>query len=663
MKHSSFLQKLLFLSSLCLSTFALADIESSLKEIDKSIRLREYKQAVEQLAPLLKQNIAEAQYRMAGLYRSGTGVKKDMEKAMIEYRKASDNGLAEAQFALASLLEKRGSSQQKMIKIKKLYQAAAEQGHRKAIAKLASLEKKGEAGNIINISKENIFSAIRNNALDKIKTCIESGVDFNISDDKQRTPLMVALLSGHIEMSKLLLPVSTSQLDKPDINEDRPLHIATVNGFDELVSELIKKKVDINAVDSLGNTALLLATRHDDKSIIESLLNNNADYTIKNKKKQTAPMLAQTLDLKQARISFQKHNIKLPDPNKDYQKVDIKSFKSSIAKNSSLYKGWPLINIASLLGEKAIVAQLLDKGADLKATDNLGNTALHRAASKGQLETIELLISQGSNIDAINNKKQTALYIAASNGQLKVVDYLLKKGADSSIIADNETSALSKAITNGHTESAMILTKAKLDQPSTHQALLLAILNKMEDVSIELVKRDKLLIFPYDKNRSSLWHSANTGLIKVTEELLKHDNIDINLPGKNGYTALARAVNNGFVEISNLLIEHGANVNTLTNENNNLLMLAVLSGKKSIFEKLLIPEHINEKNKVGDTALMLAAGNGNADFVKLLIESGANIQTRNHDDLNAYEIALNSGYEDIANFIKESSGKLFKLFN
>ena len=170
-----------------------------------------------------------------------------------------------------------------MIEIQKWYKAAAAQGHRKASSKLAALEKKKDAGNIPDISEDNIFSAIRNNALDQIKNCIENGVNLDILDIKQRTPLMVALLSGHTTMSKLLLPVST-QLNKPDINNDRALHIATTNGFTDLVEQLIYKKVDINAVDSHGNTALLLATRHDNKLIMSLLLDNHADHTIKNKK-------------------------------------------------------------------------------------------------------------------------------------------------------------------------------------------------------------------------------------------------------------------------------------------------------------------------------------------------------------------------------------------
>jgi len=659
---STFIQ--IFLTFCLISPLvAVADLKTSLKAIDRTIRLREYDQAVELLQPLLKQNIAEAQYRMAGLYRSGSGVPKDMNKALSEYRKASLSGLDNAQFALASLLEKQGSSNSTMVEIKKWYQAAADQGHRKARKKLAALEKKLASYNAAEVSHETIFSAIRNNDLDLIKALIEQKVNLDFKDANLRTPLMVALLAKHHEMSQLLVTHS-SQPDSVDINNNRPIHMASSNSYADIVLNLIKKQVDINAADGLGNTALIIATRHDDKEILQHLLNNHVDPTIKNRKSQTAPQLAQTLNLKNARTLFNEFNIELPDKNKDYAEVDIKSFRASISKSSSLYKDWPLINIASLLGESAIVAQLLDQGIPINDTDSNGNSALHRAASKGQVKTLKLLLSRGININAVNHQQQTALYVAASTGQLKAIDYLIKKGADTSLVANNKTSPLSIAISNKQVKAAELLVSEKLKQTDIHHALLVALLNNMETLSVELIKRDKLLVYSYAKDRSALWHSANLGLKKATIELLNRKGIDIDLPDKDGFTALARAIINGFSDIAGLLISNGANINIVTDENNSMLMLAVLSNQSATLKNILkLDKNLNAKNNSGNTALMLAASSGNKEFVELLIKSGADIQTRNHDDLNAYQIAINASHPSIAELIKENSGQLFKLFN
>jgi ankyrin repeat protein len=654
---------LFFIFSISLSTSVFSDIEATLKAVDKSVRLRQYSQAVQILQPLLKQKLPEAQYRMAGLYRSGKGVKSDLDKATELYHKAAINGLSKAQYTLASILEKQDPYKTNPVEAIKWYQAAADQGYQKAIEKLAYLKQSNSSFSKLKISQDNIFSAIRTNDLDRIRSLIKRGDNLDIVDSNDRSAFIVALLAGHREMSQLLLPIST-RLDTPDSNDDRPIHIATRNGYIAIVLDLIRKKVDINAADHFGNTALIIATRHEDKNMMELLISHNADYTIKNKKSQSAPQLAQILDLQKAKTVFVKQGIKLPTQNKGYAKVDIKAIQKSTNESGSLYKGWPLLNIASLLGEINIVGQLLDQGANILATDSSGNSAMHRAASKGLIATVKLLIKRGGSINAVNNRNESPLYLAAASGQLKTVSLLVKSGADTSIIAINKTSALSIAITNRHKKSALALSGSRLDKSSIHRALLLAIQNKMEALSAQLIKIDDHVNKTDSKNRSALWYSADLGLSKITTALIQDKQAPINLADTNGYTALANAVSRGHLDITRLLIDSGASVKTLTGEKNTILMLSVLSRNKKVTELLLTRDiDINAKNIAGDTALMLAAASGFQETVKSLIWAGANPQIRNLVDQNAYQIAINSGHNQTANLIKEHSNIVFKLFN
>jgi ankyrin repeat protein len=543
------------------------------------------------------------------------------------------------------------------------YQAAADQGYQRAIEKLAYLEKSNSDNNNLDISQDRIFSAIRTNDLERIRSLIKGGVSLDIVDRNFQSTLIVALQAGHREMSELLL-FHSSRLDKPDSNNDRPIHIAARNGYLNIVSDLIKINVDINARDHLGNTALIIATRHEDKNMMNLLINNNADYSIKNNKSQSAPQLAQILDLKIAKSIFIKQGIELPAQNEGYAQVDIKAFQQSISKSGSPYKGWPLLNIASLLGETAIVIQLLDQKVDILATDSSGNSAMHRAASKGQLEILKLLIKHGGNINAVNNRKETALYVAAASGHKKTINLLVKNGADTSIIAKNKTSPLSVAITNGHQQSALALSGRRLDRASIHRALLLAIQNKMDNLGVQLIKVDKHVNRADNKKRSALWYSADLGLRKTTVALIQIKQAPINLADANGYTALARAVSMGHLDITKLLISSGASTTRVTSEKNTMLMLAVLSENNEVTKFLLTRAiDINAKNIAGDTALMLAASTGQEAAVESLIKADADLLTRNLDDQNAYQIAINSGHNKIADLIEENSSALFKLFN
>ena len=93
-------------------------------------------------------------------------------------------------------------------------------------------------------------------------------------------------------------------------------------------------------------------------------------------------------------------------------------------------------------------------------------------------------------------------------------------------------------------------------------------------------------------------------------------------------------------------------------------MLAVISGHVKLSEYYIRTDaDIDHRNLAGDTAVMLAAANGQNDVIELLLKVGADLQRRNHDDLNAYQIALDAGHEETAALIKSRSGTLFNLFN
>ena len=126
------IQTLLIFTLLSTSSITWANLTDPLAAVDRSIRQRDYQQAVKLLGPLLKQNNAIAQFRMAGLYRAGKGIKRNQSKAIEYYEKAALNGHIDAQYTLASLLEKSQPDDDRVVF---WYQVAADQGNTLAKAK------------------------------------------------------------------------------------------------------------------------------------------------------------------------------------------------------------------------------------------------------------------------------------------------------------------------------------------------------------------------------------------------------------------------------------------------------------------------------------------------------------------------------------------------
>ncbi len=652
----SAIQHLLSLLLLSLCSVALANTERTLAAVDKSIRLRDYQQAVQLLKPLLKQRDATAQFRMAGLYRAGKGVKQDADKARDLYEKSALNGHAEAQYALASILERRGSDWEQ---IRFWYQESANQGYALATRKLKSLKDRNK---VVKVDKDTIFDAIRHNKIDTIKKLLDNNQNLNIQDSSQRSSLLVALLSGHEDMSSLLLTHS-KQLDTADKNRTRPIHAATRQGFHNIIEKLLSRQVNINAQDALGNTALMIAVTIEDNQTIELLLIHHADTSLRNKKQLSAIDLAHTHD---SLAIFKKFGINTSIATKKPDEIDINTFEKTVRKSNSLYPDWPLLSIASHLGEKRVVQQLLANEMDINAVDPAGYTALHRASANGQLDIVILLISKGARINATNNRKETPLALAAAAGQYDTLKYLLTKSADTTLLSSNNSSALSLAIRNQHQKSAALLVNQPLDGQSRHRALLITIPYKMEAIALELSKHNSLLAGVDDKQRTALWLATESGLTRLVSTLLENKDVrkTINLADKQGYTPLARATLANHISIVKMLIKNGANTQALTLEKNSLLMLAVVSGHTQLTEYYIeAGADTDHRDLTGDTAIMLAAAIGRDDIIELLIEAGADLQVRNHDDLNAYQIALDAGHEQTAALIKSRSGTLFNLFN
>ena len=101
-------------------------------------------------------------------------------------------------------------------------------------------------------------------------------------------------------------------------------------------------------------------------------------------------------------------------------------------------------------GDAAVVELLLAAGADVKAKNNIGWTALHYAATRGYAAVAELLLAAGADVDAKSEYGSTALHFAAARGYDDVVELLLVAGADVEAKSNTGWTALHYAAQEGH---------------------------------------------------------------------------------------------------------------------------------------------------------------------------------------------------------------------
>ena len=112
-------------------------------------------------------------------------------------------------------------------------------------------------------------------------------------------------------------------------------------------------------------------------------------------------------------------------------------------------------------GDSALIENLLDRGADIEARDDDGETALMKASAAGQAAVVETLLDRGAALEAREDVIGfTALMGASRYGQAAVVETLLNRGADISARSDEGETALDIAYIKEQQEVIKVLRAA-----------------------------------------------------------------------------------------------------------------------------------------------------------------------------------------------------------
>ena len=273
----------------------------------------------------------------------------------------------------------------------------------------------------------------------------------------------------------------------------------------------------------------------------------------------------------------------------------------------------PLI-IAEKMGEHTIAHMLLQAGADPNVQDKQGRTAVHYAAGDGDLSMLRLLMKHGGRV-YYKSDYFSPLMFAAGNGHTDIIEELINHyGADPNFCPDGTYTALTDAVQNDEYEAVHCLLR----------------LGASHSIGLKTYTEDR-----DDKDASmqplayAVWH----GNIKIAEELLAvgaEPNISY-----NGFSLLLnRCGDDGDAEMIKLLIEHGADVNTLNTDSQSPLHYILYSKKlpKEELTDLLLSRGADphqadgfKENPRHHTPFTYAAsGNGSSELVAVFLKNGAN---------------------------------------
>ncbi|XP_076460033.1 uncharacterized protein LOC143293050 isoform X37 [Babylonia areolata] len=307
----------------------------------------------------------------------------------------------------------------------------------------------------------------------------------------------------------------------------------------------------------------------------------------------------------------------------------LEYLKGSTDINTSNPNGLNALHLASKEGHLNIVNELLKRGANVEAATKKGNTALHIASLAGHEHIVKVLVDNGAHVNLQAQAGFTPLYMAAQEGHSGVVGFLLSNGGNQSLATEDGFTPLAVALQQGHDRVVSVLlehdTKGKVRLPALHIAA------KKDDV-----KSAALLLQNEQNNVDNQTKSG--GLVNDTT--------------KSGFTPLHIASHYGNTNVSNLLIQRGADVNYKAKNNITPLHVASRWGKSNMVQLLLDNKAIiDEKTRDGLTPLHCAARSGHEGVVDLLLEREAPHSSKTKNGLTPLHMAAQGDHVDCARLL------------
>ena len=203
------------------------------------------------------------------------------------------------------------------------------------------------------------------------------------------------------------------------------------------VQQLIAAKLDVNAADASGSTALHWAAEQNDAHMAEALLAAGANVKASTRYNIT-PLYFACLNGNAALVE--------------------RFLKAGADPNSTSEDGQPALATAALSGNAQEVRILLAAGAKVDAIEPYGKqTALMFAASEGNTAAAEMLIEFGAQVNAKSRGGFTPLLFAVRNDHIDAARALLAHGADVNDTTSDGTNALNMAVVNAYFEMASVL--------------------------------------------------------------------------------------------------------------------------------------------------------------------------------------------------------------
>lgn len=518
-----------------------------------------------------------------------------------------------------------------------------------AAARAVLAADRGQANGAGYHDKSGLCEAISLHMDDVAELMISMGSDVNAKGDGGKTPLHWAGRENSAKIVQLLLSKGAS-VAAEDERRRTPLHAAAGRGSVAAGDVLIAAGADVNAKDQdgiaplhaaagLGSMDGYIPAQQYAKSagypdMVKLLLERGADPNV-------ADSVGSATPLHFAAGAGNDQCVELLLAAKAYA-------------GAADGDGFLPIHRAAETGSVSCAAALVSVGFDADTPTAGGIRPLHLAAGAGHAALANFLLDRRANPNALapyyragfsdgfssDRSAKSPLQYAARNGDRAMCELLLQRGADITQLDEGGGNVLFDAM------------RAPLDAgPDPVHDLLLFLVEKGADINCQrsMDGATLLLLAPDSQIKA---RSLN-----VVNLLLDHG-VNVNLANRDGVTPLHNAVRKGWDEVAERMLKMGAEVTGVDGRSQTALHLAAAAGNARIAEALLkAGADANAKDNRANTPLHLAAGSGQRPVCELLLRYGAKANVANQEGKMPFDIATERGHQNIIFLLKDAASR------
>ncbi|KAK1244454.1 hypothetical protein MKX07_003253 [Trichoderma sp. CBMAI-0711] len=310
---------------------------------------------------------------------------------------------------------------------------------------------------------------------------LDRGADPDPVADGGVTPLILAGLSGHVDVIKLLIskgvnidacvtrayPGSTLLCLVSLMGQEHALDVAKV---------LLQNRCDANAATHDGDTPLSNAIKSDNLPLAGLLLENNANPNMQSAEEGQWPLHHAVIKGNPAmvrlllehgadprgtmtRLLTPLHLAALLDNENALELVKLLLDSKDIDLNAQADTGDTALMLAVQEQRKDVVEALLEAGVDPELATTNDITPLERAITTSNIEIFDLLIKHGANPRRVDQRGISILHLAAIHNDVAVLERVLKEGLDLDLKTHGESNvtALQLAIAFSNNDIALRL--------------------------------------------------------------------------------------------------------------------------------------------------------------------------------------------------------------